>query len=64
MNVGGQVSRQTYTLQANADPAAYIVVTLIVGTADDQPLVTQPISSASDLQAILRQLGGVKPRLT
>ncbi|MBD1917209.1 MULTISPECIES: DUF1517 domain-containing protein [Cyanophyceae] len=56
VNVGGQVSRQTYQPKADADPAAYIVVTLIVGTADDQPLLTQPIHSASDLQAALRRL--------
>ncbi|MBW4485081.1 MAG: DUF1517 domain-containing protein [Tildeniella torsiva UHER 1998/13D] len=61
VNVGGQVSRQTYMPDADADPAAYIVVTLIVGTADDQSLVTQPINSASDLQAALRRLGGVTP---
>lgn len=61
VNVGGQVSRQTYQPKPDADPAAYIVVTLIVGTADDQPLITQPIHSASDLQAALRRLGGVTP---
>lgn len=61
VNVGGQVSRQTYTPQTDADPAAYIVVTLIVGTADDRPLVAQPINSATDLQAALRRLGGVTP---
>ncbi|MEA5450316.1 DUF1517 domain-containing protein [Leptolyngbya sp. CCNP1308] len=61
VNVDGQVSRQTYAPKADADPSAYIVVTLIVGTADDQPIVTQPINSASDLQAALRRLGGVTP---
>lgn len=61
VNVDGQVSRQTYQPQPEADPAAYIVVTLIVGTADDQPLFTQPISSSDDLQAVLRRLGSVTP---
>jgi uncharacterized membrane protein len=61
VNVGGQVSHQTYQTKPDADPAAYIVVTLIVGTAEDQPLITQPIHSASDLQAALRRLGGVTP---
>jgi uncharacterized membrane protein len=61
VNVGGQLNRQTYIPRPDADPAAYIVVTLIVGTADDAPLFTQPINSASDLQAALRRLGGITP---
>lgn len=59
--MGGTLNRQTYTPQANADPAAYIVVTLIVGTADDTSLFSQPVQSANDLQAVLRQLGGITP---
>ncbi len=61
VNVGGKLQRSTYTPSTDADPAAYIVVTLIVGTADDQPLLGQPIYSASDLQAALRRLGATTP---
>jgi uncharacterized membrane protein len=61
VNVGGQLQRQAYSGQPDADPAAYIVVTLIVGTADDSPLFSEPIHTASDLQAALRRMGGITP---
>jgi len=61
VNIGGKVQRNTYAPKTDADPAAYIVVTLIVGTADDQPLLTKPIYSASDLQLALRRLGAITP---
>ncbi len=61
VNLGGKLQRSTYTPPSDADPAAYLVVTLIVGTADDHPLLNQPVHSASDLQAALRRLGAVTP---
>ncbi|MGB3136541.1 MAG: DUF1517 domain-containing protein, partial [Nodosilinea sp.] len=60
VNVGGSISRQSYTPAADSDPAAYIVVTLLVGTADDTPLLSS-INSAGDLQAALQRLGGITP---
>jgi len=61
VNVGGNVRRQTYTPQDDADPAAYIVLTLIVGTADDRPLFDQQVYSVADLQAVLQRLGAISP---
>lgn len=62
VNVGGQVRRQPITVNAEADPASYIVITLLIGTADDQPLF-QPNSlhSAEELTAVLKRLGGIAP---
>lgn len=61
VNVGGNVRRQPFTPQDAADPAAYIVLTLIVGTADDRPLFDQQVYSATDLQAVLQRLGAIAP---
>ena len=62
VNTGGQVRRQAVAVNAESDPASYIVVTLLVGTADDKPLV-QPNSlhSAEELTAILKRLGSIAP---
>lgn len=61
VNMGGEIRRQTFTPRADADPAAYIVVTLLVGTADDRPLIPNPIYSATDLQAALQRIGAISP---
>lgn len=61
VNVGGQIRRQAVRAEANGDPAAYIVVTLLIGTADDRPLFDQNIYSADDLRAALQKLGGITP---
>lgn len=60
VNVGGQIRQQTIQASQNADPASYIVVTLLVGTADDRPLATS-VHSAEELKAILQRLGGLSP---
>jgi uncharacterized membrane protein len=60
VNVEGKVRRQAIKVQENADPASYIVVTLLVGTADDRPL-GQPIHSAEELTEVLKRLGGIAP---
>ncbi|NJO40941.1 MAG: DUF1517 domain-containing protein [Cyanobacteria bacterium RU_5_0] len=61
-NVGGRIRRQAAPVLSEDDgPAAYIVVTLLVGTADDRPLLTNPIFSTTDLQATLQRLGAVTP---
>lgn len=59
VNTGGGARRTAFTPRENADPGAYIVVTLLVGTADDRPLLNTPIHSANDLQAALQRLGSV-----
>ena len=60
-NVGGRVQRQTPTQNDDDAPASYIVVTLILGTADDRPLFSNKILSAQDLQAALKRIGGISP---
>ncbi|MBF2049937.1 MAG: DUF1517 domain-containing protein [Elainella sp. C42_A2020_010] len=59
VNVGGQVRRQTMPT-SDADPAAYIVVTLLVGTADDYPLIGT-VRSTSELKQALQRLGAISP---
>lgn len=60
VNVGGQIRRQAVQVNKEADPASYIVVTLLLGTADDRPIANS-VHSAEELQAILKRLGGVAP---
>jgi uncharacterized membrane protein len=61
VNVGGQIRRQAVQVNKEADPASYIVVTLLVGTADDRPLVSNSVHSAEELTAVLKRLGGISP---
>lgn len=61
VNTGGGVRRAAFTPRQDADPAAYIVVTLLIGTADDRSILDAPIHSASDLQAALQRLGSISP---
>jgi uncharacterized membrane protein len=58
VNMGGQIKRHSVVLPEDSDPAAYIVVTLIVGTADDKPLIGS-VHSAEELQAVLQRIGSV-----
>lgn len=60
VKVGGRVRRQTMQ-PTEKDPAAYIVVTLLLGTADDRPIIPDQIHSASELQAALKRIGAVTP---
>jgi len=60
-NVGGRVQRQAMPKNDDDAPASYIVVTLIVGTADDRPLFSDKILSAQDLQAALKRIGSIPP---
>jgi uncharacterized membrane protein len=60
VNTGGQIRRQAIPVNKNADPASYIVVTLLVGTADDRP-IAQTVHSAEELTAVLKRLGGISP---
>ncbi len=45
--------------EEDSDPAAYIVVTLLIGTADDRPLIKEPIHSAEALKAVSQQFGSI-----
>ncbi len=60
-NVDGRVQRQTIAPRRETDAADYVVVTLLVGTADDRPLFDKKIYSAADLQAALQRLGAISP---
>ncbi|MGI0489831.1 DUF1517 domain-containing protein [Pantanalinema rosaneae CENA516] len=58
-NVGGRVhQRSDFRPNPDADPAAYIVVTLLVGTAHDQPLFGE-IRTTAALKQALEQLASV-----
>ncbi len=59
VNVNGRVRQsQTYKGDGDKDPAAYIVVTLLVGTEYDRPLFTQ-VNSRDTLQKALEKMAGV-----
>jgi uncharacterized membrane protein len=54
-NVGGNVRKQDLKLNADHEPASYIVVTLMLGTAHDQPLFGD-IRTVAALQESLETL--------
>ncbi|HEY9700351.1 MAG TPA: DUF1517 domain-containing protein [Trichocoleus sp.] len=60
VNIGGKVRRQAAPTSDNNDPASYIVVTLLIGTADDRPLF-ETIHSAEELKTTLKQIGSISP---
>lgn len=58
-NVGGRVhQRSDFRPDPEEDPAAYIVVTLLVGTAHDKPLFSE-IRTETALKATLEQLASI-----
>lgn len=57
--IGGQVRRQTLRVPEDEGPASYIVVTLLIGSADDRPLIKDKIYSSEELQQVLQKLGGI-----
>lgn len=60
-NVGGRVhQRGDFRPDPDADPAAYIVVTLLVGTAHDKPLFSD-IRTEAALKEALEQLAAISP---
>jgi uncharacterized membrane protein len=53
VNVGGKMRRNSAAIaQPDKDPAAYIVVTLLIGTAHDQPLFKEVKNQADLTQAL------------
>jgi uncharacterized membrane protein len=61
VNVGGRIRRQALPVNGQSDPAAYIVVTLLVGSENDRPLITDAIHSTAEMQAALQHLGAISP---
>jgi uncharacterized membrane protein len=58
-NVGGRVRQQAdFIPDPDKDPASYIVVTLLVGTAHDRPLFTE-IRTVEALQTALQNLAAI-----
>ncbi len=61
VNVGGRVRNQSsFTPDPDEDPAAYIVVTLLIGTEHDKPLFGE-IRSSEALQTALEKIASVSP---
>ncbi|WP_083887021.1 DUF1517 domain-containing protein [Nodosilinea nodulosa] len=60
VNVGGEVQRRAMPNGPSNEVASHIVVTLLLGTADDRPLF-QSVNSAADLRAVLQRLGSISP---
>lgn len=57
-NVGGKIVRKDYTIDPDKAPASYIVVTLLLGTADDKPLFGE-IRTPEALTDVLKQLASL-----
>jgi len=61
VNVNGAVQERLAALsQELSDPGSYVVVTLLVGTADDQPLF-KDIQTSEALRETLGRLGSISP---
>jgi uncharacterized membrane protein len=60
VRVGGNITRHSIKLDPNEAPAAYIVVTLLVGTAYDQPLFTE-VRTSEQLTAVLEKVASMPP---
>jgi uncharacterized membrane protein len=61
VNVGGSRKTQALKLNPEEDPAAYIVVTLLIGTAHDKPLFPEPLRTSQELQDALSKLAALPP---
>ncbi len=59
-NLAGKVTQKEYTLDPEKDPASYIVVTLLIGTADDKPLFGE-VRSTEDLNTALQKISSLSP---
>ncbi len=59
-NVGGKIRQNQSRPTPEGDPASYLVVTLILGTEDDKPLLG-PIHSAEELRSALQQVAAITP---
>lgn len=59
-NVGGKVHRRDFKPDPEEDPASYIVVTLVAGTAHDKPLFDK-IQTEAALKESLQKLAAIPP---
>ncbi|MBW4647511.1 MAG: DUF1517 domain-containing protein [Kastovskya adunca ATA6-11-RM4] len=57
-NVDGKIRQKPVKIDPNEGSGAYIVVTLLIGTADDKPLFSQ-IASAEAMQEALKQVSSI-----
>ena len=60
VNVGGKVQRRAMPGGPSGEVASHIVVTLLLGTADDRPLF-KAVNSVADLRSVLQRLGSISP---
>ena len=60
VNNQGKIKNRAYEVDPNADPGAYIVATLLVATADDQPLFPD-VRTDEDLKTALARMAAVSP---
>jgi uncharacterized membrane protein len=58
VNVGGKVRQKALKTTEEFDPGSYIIVTLLVGTANDRSLFA-PVHTTDDLTAALQVLGSL-----
>lgn len=58
VNVGGRIRRQAVQ-PALDEPASYIVVTLLIGSADDRAMINPDIHTTEELKIALQTLGGM-----
>ncbi|BAU14797.1 hypothetical protein LEP3755_53500 [Leptolyngbya sp. NIES-3755] len=59
-NANGKLVQKEFELDPDKDPASYIVVTLLIGTADDKPLFSE-IRTTEALKDVLYQLSSLNP---
>lgn len=57
-NASGKLVQKEFEIDPDKEPASYIVVTLLIGTADDQPLFTE-IRTTEALTEVLNQFASV-----
>ncbi|MBD2081872.1 DUF1517 domain-containing protein [Leptolyngbya sp. FACHB-17] len=57
-NASGKLVQKDFELDPDKDPASYIVVTLLVGTADDKPLFSE-LRTTEALTEVLTQLSSL-----
>lgn len=57
-NVEGKLIHKEYEIDVDKEPASYIVVTLLIGTADDKPLF-EAVRTAESLKAVLGKIASI-----
>jgi uncharacterized membrane protein len=57
-NVGGKITKKEVAIDPDKEPASYIVVTLLIGTADDKPLFGE-VRTVEALKETLEKLSAI-----